>query len=142
MRNKRPSILATTAMLITVIATGIQAQSGASMRVDIPFNFIVGDQMLPAGEYRLGPMESGRPALLIRSAGFDRQAIVLTNTVQAASTIEQAKVVFHRFGDEYYLAQVWPAGSRTGCGLTSPRLRELSKYDRWHETATLVGRNP
>ena len=46
----------------------------------------------------------------------------------AQLTSEQSKLVFHRYGDRYFLAQIWMAGSNSGQELPkSPRETEAAR---------------
>ena len=48
--------------------------------------------------------------------------------VRANQTQEETKLVFHRYGDQYFLSQIWTVGANSGRELLMPRLeRELAK---------------
>jgi len=47
--------------------------------------------------------------------------IVLTTSVRASEAQKQARLVFNRYGDQYFLAQVWTQSDITG--LEIPRSR-------------------
>jgi hypothetical protein len=53
--------------------------------------------------------------------------MILTNAVQTSIEPSQGKLVFHRYGDEYFLSQIWQAGVNAG--------RELPKSRREIEVA-------
>jgi hypothetical protein len=100
-------------MFVGVVAITAEAQvSGAQrMRAQIPFAFNVGAKSFPAGEYTIAVINpsSDRKALQIRSADGRLSAIVQTNECNA-KTPEQAKLVFNRYGDQYFFAQAQTAG--------------------------------
>ncbi|MGH9961600.1 MAG: hypothetical protein ACREBC_31490 [Pyrinomonadaceae bacterium] len=101
-----------------VIAAGsAQGQSLADkIRANIPFDFMVGDKKLPAGEYSIGRarQESSDTWLLIRSVDGRSYVIRLTSRVEAQEPKDKGTLVFHSYGDQYFLYQVWPAGGSTG----------------------------
>jgi hypothetical protein len=63
---------------------------------------------------------------LIQSADRQVAMIVLPNACTLGKR-QKTKLVFHRYGDRYFLAQVWTAGSDQG--------RELPKSRRETEIA-------
>jgi DNA-binding MurR/RpiR family transcriptional regulator len=48
---------------------------------------------------------------LIRSKDGKTVAIILTGVIQASAVQEEAKVTFNRYGDQYFLSQVWMPGT-------------------------------
>jgi hypothetical protein len=98
----------------TAVASNAQSRS-PKLKADIPFAFTVGDRVLSAGTYTVGQITSASDdGLLIRSRDGHQKAIRLTNLVLAGKAKKRAMLTFHRYGDTYYLAQVWVAGSREG----------------------------
>jgi hypothetical protein len=96
------------------------------MTANIPFNFTVGSQPLPAGQYSVKPLSQA--AVLVQSEDSRSAAIVLTMAAQANKTQEVGKLVFNRYGDQYFLSQIWTPASNTGRVLPKSRLeREIAK---------------
>ena len=110
-------ILKSSAMFVLLIglafvATTIPAQGQASstrVAADVPFNFIVGDSRLPAGKYMISELTSGRDALKINARDLQTSVIRLSNSIERSRGKNVAKLVFHRYGDSYFLAEVWGA---------------------------------
>jgi len=134
MREHFVKVLLTAGFLIatTVVSTGYaQAQSLASpIRVRIPFDFIVADKTYAAGEYffqRAQPT-SGDTMVLLRSADGRTKVIRLSNAVQTRDPKKLVMLVFHRYGNQHFLSQVWPAGATTGREL--PKSREERELER------------
>lgn len=111
----------TIAIIITgaVFAVSAAAQTSAPqrMRANIPFAFSAGEKTLPAGVYTLSVVNpnSDRQALQIRSQDGHFSAIIQTSVVsgQAVADHDAAKVVFRRYGDQYFFAQIDVAGDAT-----------------------------
>lgn len=108
-------------------ASSAQAQSIArEQTANIPFSFTVGDKTFAAGSYsiaRVNP-QSDPAALVIKSLDGRAKKIVLTTSVHAAKAQQNSKLVFNRYGDQYFLAQVWTQADITGLEL--PRSRSES----------------
>ena len=110
---------------IAMVAFGsAQGQSLANpIKVQIPFEFTVADKTMPAGEYLIGrlPEHLSDNVVTISSKDGNRLAIRLTNAVQSLDAKDKSTLIFHRYGDQYFLNQVWPAGARTGRVLIKSR---------------------
>ena len=90
-------------------AVNADAQSSApqTMRADIPFAFTVGEKTLPAGVYTLSVINpsSDRRALQIRSRDGRFSAITQTS-MSRGKYADEATLVFRRYGDRYFFAQI------------------------------------
>lgn len=89
-------------------------QSSITVSATVPFEFKVGDKALPAGDYTVRTMSGTGSALAISNQDTHKAAIRLTNTVQAAKASNKAKLVFHRYGQTYFLSEVWSGHENTG----------------------------
>jgi hypothetical protein len=90
------------------------AQSSRAVVADIPFEFAIGGKSLKAGEYSVKALSDTGNVLLISSHNSNDTAIRLTQTIQARIAPKQAKLVFHRYGQRYFLSEVWTSGELTG----------------------------
>jgi hypothetical protein len=127
---------------VTAIASNAQSLR-LTLKADIPFDFVVGEKTLAAGEYTIGELTSTSDAgISIRSREGDVKAIRLTSVVQASAKQRNTTLTFHRYGETYYLAEVWLAGSTEGREVLrskSERVadRELAQ-DSKRETVTII----
>ena len=100
-------------MLAGVLAVSAQAQTSGAQRLiaSIPFAFNVGKTTLPAGKYTITVLNptSDRKTLQIRSLNGRASAIVLTTTGNGHAS-DNAKLVFERYGDQYFFSQAQMAG--------------------------------
>ena len=113
----KPHLNTLVAILILVGAFTISAhaQTAGAQRVvaNIPFAFNVGDTNLPAGKYTITVLNptSDRKILQIRNTK-GASATVLTTAV-TGNVSDDAKLVFQRYGDQYFFAQAQMAGDST-----------------------------
>jgi hypothetical protein len=110
-------------VLAILSVSSIQAQSGNVQTANIPFAFMVGNKTFPAGLYsvtRINP-QSDKAALLIKSADGSTGKVVLTMPIQAGHALETAKLVFSRYGDRYFLSEVWTPANATGLEIQKSR---------------------
>jgi hypothetical protein len=83
------------------------------MKVNVPFGFGVEDRSLPAGEYSIFTVTPERSIRIVSADGKHSVVInTLPNYANAPST--KSSLVFHKYGDEYFLTQVWTAGQNVG----------------------------
>jgi hypothetical protein len=126
-------------LAIMAAAQGTRAQQ--AIIVNVPFEFTAGDTKLPAGEYTVGKSSSDSPVLLIARVDHSEAVLVPSNAAQANEAQSDSKLVFHRYGDRYFLAQVWTAGSARGRQLmksSAEKEMALSARNEKPEQVTLV----
>jgi hypothetical protein len=103
-------------LLAGVFVVSAKAQTSGAQRLiaNIPFTFTVAKTTLPAGRYTITVLNpsSDRKTLQVRSMDGHSSAIVLTTAVNGKET-DNAKLVFERYGDDYYFAQAQMAGDST-----------------------------
>jgi len=107
---KSGRILITIVLLFTTASLFAQMSSSQQlMKVDIPFAFSVEDYSLPAGEYLVLTVTPERSLRIVTTDG-KHSAIVndLPNYTREPSP--NSRLVFHRYGNKYFLAQVWTVG--------------------------------
>ena len=93
-------------LLVILTVASVSAQSNGHIRVNIPFDFAAGKAQLKAGEYIVRPSSEG--ILVLRRINDKTDTFVFTpNTVQRPESNLSRKLVFHRYGNEYFLAEAW-----------------------------------
>ena len=113
--------LSATAVLGT---TGLFAQNRAV--ADIPFEFTVSNVSVPAGEYTL--IEQSAQSDMIRIVNDETRKSVMVLALHTGTDHSKAatgKVIFHRYGDRYFLAGVWTPNGLDGRVPPSKEEREL-----------------
>jgi hypothetical protein len=140
--KKRSFVMASFLVLCSMAATQA-ARAQQPMVASIPFAFVAGNATLPAGEYRVQILDRNSAVLLIHCSDPSASAIVITNAAQAKELSSESKLVFNRYGNRYFLSQVWTAGSIHGRQLLkSPREAEVAQSTRLETKGeiTLVAR--
>ena len=125
---------------LMVTAVSVCAQSERSKVTNIPFSFIVGQKTLPAGEYTVEPnRKDSQNVWLVQRRDGCKSAFFTTMPVRASETQEKAKLIFHKYGAQYFLSQIWTPGGNSGRQLLMPRLeRELAKNAIERQTIVLA----
>jgi hypothetical protein len=118
-------------ILMTVaLALNVNAESKIKAQGDVPFDFIVGDKVLPAANYQVS--EIGDHTLMIRSA---KGGLMVQCESAEKLEAQSPKLVFHKVGDRYFLYQVW-YGDKEGLQFHE------SKLEREQESASNQGSAP
>lgn len=123
------SLLLVSFLFLAVVP--VSAQS-STIDVEVPYPFIVENNHLPAGDYRIAAFTDN--TLLIRSKSGDMALLCLTIPAGGGPKNEDPQLVFQRYGNQYFLAEVW---------LKSSHGRELNRY--MYETThsiDIAGGNP
>jgi hypothetical protein len=123
MKNQLFALIGLGLLLATASA---YAQTGV-VKANIPFSFIVNKTDLPAGEYVIQSIGTLGQSMAIESP--DRHVITafLPQQCESLQTPEKTTLVFHRYGSQYFLTQIWSAGNQRG--------KELPKSSREREVA-------
>ena len=144
--------MATLVITFSFLTTAISAsaQSGSNFTVNIPFDSMAGKKILPAGEYKvIVHVGAASKVLMIHSTdGRTKLATPAALAVEGRESSDRAMLVFNRYGDQYFLSQVWEAGRTTGQELPkSPAEREImgsrvrsAKREAASETVVLIAR--
>ena len=146
---KRQVVTMMMAALFVAMAsvTAIQAQSAGSASVTIPFDFSVGAKTLPAGDYNVRRTLQGGSVVMRIQEKNNSVALFLPNTRPVAGLDIQAesKLVFNRYGNQYFLSQIWLAGRSTGAELNQTTRerslnRELARLGGKQERITIASK--
>ncbi len=112
-------------MLIVVLAfasaVAAKAQSSDRIVADIPFEFSVGDESMPSGQYAVKTANSQGNVLMIQSNDAKSSAMRFTNPIEENKNNTHSRLVFHRYGERYFLAEVWSGSDNTGRRLLKSR---------------------
>ena len=127
-------------LLLILTAVSVLAQSSRSKVTNIPFSFTVGDKTLPAGQYTFERYRAcGDNIWLVQSRDGRSSALVTTQSVRSAEPQEKSKLVFRRYGGQYFLSQIWTVGDNSGRQLRVSRPKsDLAKNNSEGETVVLT----
>jgi hypothetical protein len=130
MKKKIFSVALTCGLVTVIAALSAYAQMpGTALRASIPFDFNVRGKVLPAGEYEIRRI-TDEPGVLIISSLTDNheRAMFDTQPVETRQLSSQSQFVFHRYGESYFLSEIFAGGGQTGRELLRSRQeRDLSR---------------
>ena len=115
-RNLKMLMLAVIALAVTA-----QAQSTRVIRVRIPFEFDLGQQSFPAGEYTV--LQPGEHLLVLRNSEGRTVAQQFTQEVESNTPPDTPKLTFRLSYGRYRLSEVWQQEESSGERLAPPKLQ-------------------
>jgi hypothetical protein len=111
------------------LAAAGYGQSAQAFQVTVPFDFVAGGRTLTAGQYTVSQPVTG--AVAFRSDQGAPGVIIITNRVESPGRQGSAQLVFHRYGDRYFLSEVWGTDASVGRQLRKTlQERELAQNSR------------
>jgi hypothetical protein len=106
--------------LSMIAALAASASFAETYYVNVPFNFALENKTLPAGQYVLDSSAiSG--AIVIRSDDRKISLAVTGASLTSGNSGREGKLVFHRYGNRFFLAEIWTRG---GAGSQLPHNAE------------------
>jgi len=108
-------------LLAAVAFPGLYAQT-IDLRANIPFDFRVGETLMPAGEYLVH--HSGGVLFVREESGRRKAAAALTIAEIRPNAPAQGALEFSRYGEAYFLAKIWSAYSQDGRALLKTALEK------------------
>ena len=138
-------VMAMGCLLSVLVVVSVQAQDpGSAIRVSIPFDFTVEGRTLPAGDYEVRRISDEPTGLLIQNVRRRRdEAMFQTEPRDERRIPNHSLLVFHRYGDSYFLSEVMTAGQETAEDLRPTRAErtlrsEMAKNNVEPETVTVA----
>ena len=106
------------------------------MTVSVPFGFIAGDKSLPAGDYSV-QVNPERGSVVLHQEGRS-PLILLTNQRESTNTPPRGKLVFKRYGANFFLSEVWNQDNATGQALTPSAAEKEMAHKKQPEQILVV----
>jgi hypothetical protein len=135
---KTTRMLLTIAVLLGAASVYARAELVPFLRDSIPFNFAVGNQTLPAGDYTIWDSAVHKSVMWLQSSD-GKHIAVLTHPRFALRPSARTQLIFQQSGGGYFLSQIWMRGSSSGRELLlSNRAKELASNGSSSEVKTIV----
>ena len=127
MKKQVYRLFAMAGMFLAITVTSAHAQSARLIVANIPFNFVVKDKALPAGEYTIEPVQIGASqALKLQSRDGHITAIVAARYGLSRTNPAEPMLVFNRFGERYFLSEI--LGFEEKATYTLPKSRTEDRF--------------
>jgi len=105
------------ALIVILVASTINAQS-LNFSLEIPFEFSVGDKVVPAGRYtiRRSPLGADDVLVIQNKDGRISEQVRMKIFYSNEPAKENKKLIFTKYGEKRFLSQIWaisPLGKST-----------------------------
>src|SRR5258708_25108970 len=94
-------------VVLLVVGMGHAQIGGDVIKVKLPFNFSIGTQRFPAGEYSLKPLLPN--TMLLRNQAGQTLTSIATNSVESTEALGSTKLDFNNLAGQHFLAPARPA---------------------------------
>ena len=111
---------ATLLILMLAVLTGLASAQTRTITAQVPFDYVLKGKTMLAGETTIKVQGDVQPILWISSE--NARAVVFVNSAQSNRASSMTKLVFHRYGDRYFLARIERAGESLGYELPATKL--------------------
>ena len=129
-------------IMVAVAAVSVPAAAGAAdkVRAYIPFEFTVGDDTLPAGNYQFEKQDIPQ-ATVVGSLDHQARVMVIARAAYApAGARVESRVIFNKYGNRYFLAEVWNAANGMGTRVTKSRHEREASLNASAQTVLVAAR--
>jgi hypothetical protein len=125
----------TIGLLMTFAVSRLQAQT-IDLKATIPFEFRMGKTLMAAGDYTI---HHSNGVLILRAQNEDKTVVSLATATDLPKHSSDAGLLFHRYGDTYFLYKVWTPGYTNARAVpeSSPE-KELARHGGPEEDLNIV----
>lgn len=88
--------------LVSFVTVGSISAQERAVKANVPFDFTVGDKLLPAGTYTISAENTG----VIKIQNRDKHVVILTMTTSDGREAKTGELVFNKYGDQYFLHEI------------------------------------
>jgi hypothetical protein len=121
------------AIALFVAASFVTAGSAMAqdhrVQATVPFNFTVNGESLPAGTYIIGS-DVTSPRIVTISNRAKKVNLMAVTLPDSSSSHESNKLVFHKYGNQYFLSEIRCDAASMNAHLTT------SKQEKWAKART------
>jgi len=127
----------------SILPARTQAQIIGNVAADIPFQFHVGNTTLPAGRYVIHQLEGSDLATMeISTADGKLSALFNVGSAQAKTTPEKTELIFNKYGDQYFLSELFDEGNVDGNKLLESRDEKQASKESGAVVAHVAANQP
>lgn len=109
-------------LTLTFHTTKAHAQIVGDLEATIPFQFHAGDTKLPPGKYVIHPLDNTDLTIMeISSEDGSTSALFEVSDTEANTAPAKTELIFNKYGDRYFLANVFDESNRNGSAVRESR---------------------
>ena len=106
-------VAVTVCAMVLITAPTFAPLEGSPVRANIPFDFTIRGTTLPAGEYEISRITQDG-GLEVANLKNRHEHVMLETQPVTRANYSKGELEFHRYGDTYFLYEIWTPGLETG----------------------------
>ena len=113
---------------VTFVLTAPLAAQTLKLSASVPFEFTVAGRSMPAGDYSIEAGYTPMATVRVSSGNEGVYFLAIRDTASQKERTGQSLLLFHRYGDRYFLSSIVDGSLNTGVEIPTSRIeKELSK---------------
>jgi len=88
--------------LVSFVTVGSISAQDRAVKATVPFDFTVGNTLLPAGSYTIAAEDTG----VIKIRNTDGRIVLLSTSTPDGKEAKTGELVFNKYGDQYFLREI------------------------------------
>jgi hypothetical protein len=117
-----PPALVALLLALALFPAEAHAQIIGNIEANIPFQFHAGDTRFPPGKYIIRVLDDSDLSVMeISSVDGSTSVLFEVEPAQASSTPGKTELIFHRYGNRYFLTKLFDEGSADGSRVVASR---------------------
>jgi hypothetical protein len=102
------------ALTMLPLLAAAQLTSNERIAAKVPFEFVLGNKVVPAGNWTVQTANMNSSVLQIRNTAAGVSMFTMPSPAASKKISKDYTLVFHRYGNNYFLTEVTIAGMRNG----------------------------
>ena len=124
-------------------ATSAHAQIIGNLEAQIPFQFHVGNTTLPAGTYIIHRLDNTDGTVMqISTKDGTMSKLFDVESTLANSTPDKTELIFNKYGDRYFLSEMFDEGKPDGSRVCASRDERMASKQSESTVAQIVASHP
>jgi len=115
-------------LAVTFVLTAALPAQTLKLRASVPFEFMLAGRSMPAGDYSVDAGSNPMGVVRVSTGNEGVYFLAIRDTASQKEPTGQSLLLFHRYGDRYFLSRLVDGSLNTGVEIpTSGIEKELSK---------------
>jgi hypothetical protein len=138
MKTSSKATLIAIGLIVLLTVASAYAQTSGMVRANVPFQFLAGDKVMLAGVYRIEVDPTFQRMAIRQTDGNAGLYLSAHLSLKKGDVPENGMLVFHKYGNQFFLHATWNAGELRGYELPVSRAeREMARLASTREVATV-----
>jgi hypothetical protein len=107
-------------VLASLVTVGSVSAQDRTVRAVVPFDFTVGNKLLPAGNYTI----TSETPFIVSIRNTEKGTAMMTNTVPNGQQSKIRVLIFTKYGSQYFLSKILSSSAQTSVELPTSNVEK------------------